>query len=305
MPFSFEKSALLNAAAYANSYQPLIPWSQSIGYQPNTLKYAVKNDRANLAENFLLNSYTKRLDLETHGSLEQYTTDSELIMLSLMEQRDYAGLKKVELPHSIPLRLSLGETLVKRRSISTYTGDVISIQQLATVLRAAYGITSQAVVRSNSGNEIAINLRTVASGGGLYPLTLLVLVLNVNKLPSGLYEYSSVEDALYQLNNNSIAKNIIQTFSVSDDQISFSRANYVTLIVGHPWKTMRKYGNKGLRFLFQEIGAVSQNIHLSNIALGLSSTDCGAYYENELNEVLAFDGVNQSVLHTVVSGIFN
>jgi SagB-type dehydrogenase family enzyme len=304
MEMNNEDLSRINAATYANGYNPLLGRSSAVGYRPSPFRYADRGHYPNIGEEFLINSYTTRFDIENHGSLEQYTTESELIMLSMMERRDYSGMKKVSLPNSIPLELSLGESILRRRSISTYTGDYISLQHLATVLRAAYGVSSQAIVRSNVGSEVSIKLRTVPSGGGLYPLSLYIVAQRVNKLPRGIYEYSVNDDSLYQVSNASIIDDILKTYAASDDDISFSRANFICFFVGTPWKSMRKYGNKGLRFMLQEIGSVSQNIHLTNVALGLGSTDCAAYYENEINELLGFDGVNQSILHSIVSGIF-
>ncbi len=294
----------VNLAAYSNGYNPLLSRHSAVAYRPNAFKYANRAHYPNLGEEFLINSYTARLDIENHASIEQYAVDSELLMLSMMENRDYSGMKKIILPDSIPLNLSLGESILKRRSVATYTGDYITLQHIATALRAAYGVTTQALVRSNLGNEIPIQLRTVPSGGGLYPLTLYIVALKINKLTQGIYEYSVNEDALYQLGNMDLVKQVLKTYAATDDDIAFSRANYICCIVGSPWKSMRKYGNKGLRFVLQEIGAVSQHMHLANVSLGLGSTDCAAYYENEINAVFNFDGLNKSVLHTIISGIF-
>lgn len=298
-----EQLSRINAATYANGYNPLLNRSSAIGYRPNSFKYADRKRYPSVGEEFLINSYTIRHDIENHASLEQYTTDSELFMLSLMERRDYSGVEEICLPKSIPLELSLGESILRRRSVSSYTGDAITLNHLATVLRAAYGVSTKAVVRSHVGTEIAINLRTVPSGGGLYPLTLYIVAMNINGLAKGIYSYSSSKDALHKVANENMIKPILSAYAATDEDISFSRANYICLVVGSAWKSMRKYGNKGLRFMLQEIGSASQNMHLSNVALGLGSTDCAAYYENEINKLLNFDGVNQSVLHSIVSGI--
>lgn len=299
-----ERYALLNAASYANGYNPLINCANAVGYRPNAFRYAERNSLCNLAEDYLLNSYTTRADIENHGSLEQYMSDAELTMLSMMENRSYGEAKKIILPDSIPLDLSIGDSILRRRSVRTYTGDVITLQHMASVLRAANGITSHALVRSSLGNSIPIPLRTVSSAGGLYPVNLYIVALNVNKLKKGIYEYSPQVDALYQVEESRGVEKLLKTYAVSDEDISFSRATYIILLVGNVWKSMRKYGNKGLRFLFQELGSVTQNIHLATVSLGLGSVDCAAYYENEMNTLLKMDGVNRSVLHTIVSGIY-
>ncbi|OAI48092.1 hypothetical protein AYO45_05310 [Gammaproteobacteria bacterium SCGC AG-212-F23] len=296
------QSAIMNAACYANGYNPLIAWTPSIGFRPNALKYANRFNHLNLGEEFLINSYTLRGDIENHGSLEIYTSDSELTMLSKMDKRE-RNSHKISLPDSIPLNISLAEAIFNRRSIATYTGDSIGLPHLATVLRAANGVSSQAIVRSNSGGKICVKLRTISSGGGLYPVSLFVIVLNIKGLTRGIYEYLPTDDALYLFQDEKHIRPLLSGMAITDEQISFSRANYILLMVGHPWKSMRKYGNKGLRFILQEIGSISQNVHLSNIGLGLGSIDCGGFYENEFNDALHFDGINQSILHTIIAGI--
>ncbi len=300
-----EKISILNTANYVNGYNPLIPYPNSIGYRPNALRYANRNEYKSLAEDFLINSYTVRNDIENQASLESYTCDAELKLISMLDNRFYDEKQTIKLPKSIPLDLSLGEAIVKRRSIRHYTGDKIELAHLATALRACYGISGEINVRSNTGNLFPIKVRTVPSGGGLYSYQIYIVSLAINKLPVGIYEYIVNKDILYQVDSKDIIDNLIRAYTVTDDAISISRANYLILFVATPWKSMRKYGSKGLRFALQELGAISQSFHLTMVALGLGSTDCAAYCEDEMNAVLGFDGVNQSVLHTVIAGVYS
>jgi SagB-type dehydrogenase family enzyme len=87
-----------------------------------------------------------------------------------------------------------------------------------------------------------------------------------------------------------------------DEQISVSRANAVFLLIGQPWKSMRKYGPRGLRLLFLEAGAISQNVHLATAALGLGSVDCASVYDDEAHEVLGLDGLHEVLLHVLILG---
>jgi SagB-type dehydrogenase family enzyme len=89
---------------------------------------------------------------------------------------------------------------------------------------------------------------------------------------------------------------------VPDELISLGRANVVFLLVGRPWKTMRKYGARGMRFLFLEAGAITQHINLAAVAAGFGSVECGSVYDDEVHEVLQLDGVYEAVLHSVVVG---
>lgn len=303
MSITTEEYALLSSASYANGYLPLTAWSNSIGYRPNTLRYADRSQFTNYAEEFLINSYTYRNDIEGYGSAYQYESDVGMKMLSMIGNRDNSSQEKVLLPESIPLDLSLGEAILRRRSTRGFTGDIISLKHMASILRAVNGISAKALLRHNLGQSLPFSFKTIASAGGLYPISIFIVALNVKKLQRGVYEYSSKEDVLYQVADDSMIENIINAYAMSEELIPLKRANYICLFVASAWRSMRKYGNKGLRFVLQEIGAMSQQIHLANASLGMSGVDCAAYYENEINALFNFDGISQSILHTMVCGI--
>ena len=75
------------------------------------------------------------------------------------------------------------------------------------------------------------------------------------------------------------------------------------IFVISPWRSMRKYGPRGLRFAFQEAGAIAQQINLICTALGLASVESSSFYENELNEALKLDGIFETATHTMTVGV--
>ncbi len=294
---------LLNAAAYLNNYSPFIPWSQSIGCKTNMLKHSERYRSSLLAEEFLLNSYYTRGDRETDLSVELFYDEASIAIQALHHHRDYSHLPKIILPDGVALDIKLGEAILRRRSVRQFTGDAITLDYLATVARAACGVSGTAMARLRQGDELKLNFCTVSSAGHLYPIEIYFAVLNVKDLDKGVYLYSSRDDALFKVGDHHLLTEIFSSFSVNEEYSAHLRANYMCLFAAHPWKTMCKYGNRGLRFALQEIGAVTQNIHLANVCLGLGSIDWGGYFENEVNKAMGFDGVNQSVLHILFAGI--
>jgi SagB-type dehydrogenase family enzyme len=294
---------LLNTSAYLNGYSPFVPWSNAIGCKPNLIKYTERYCSSFLAEEYLLNSYYTRGDVEAQLSVEQFYADASIVMQSLNNHRDYINLPIIPLPAGIALEMSLGDAILKRRSVSQFTGDAISINYLATIARVARGISDKAMAQLDKGNEVRLNFNAVSSAGHLYPVDLYFLVLNVKGLKKGIYLYSDHEDKLIQTGDAEQASQILASFSVAENYYQHTKSSYICLFAAHPWKSMSKYGNRGLRFVLQEIGAMTQNIHLANVCLGLGSVDWGSYYENEVNQVMGFDGVNQSVLHVLLAGI--
>ncbi len=299
------RQEILNASSYLNSYSPFIPWSSSIGLKPNLIKYGERNRRSSLAEDYLINSYYMRGDTEKEISIEYFNNDASRVTQSLNNQRDYTDLPIIGLPDSIALDLSLGESILKRRSISQFTGDVVNLSYLATIARCGRGTSNIVMTQSQKGEKINLDFSTVSSAGHLYPVDIYFLAVNIKELKQGIYHYSERKDALIKTGNQKNMLELLNAFMASQNRVIYSRCNYICLFVAHPWKSMSKYGERGLRFVLQEIGSISQNIHLANVSLGLGSVDWGSYYENEVNQIMGFDGVNQSVLHIILAGIAN
>ena len=49
-------------------------------------------------------------------------------------------------------------------------------------------------------------------------------------------------------------------------------------------------------------GAMAQNVALATTALGYGSVDCASIYDDEVHEVLRFDGVASALIHTIIVG---
>lgn len=71
----------------------------------------------------------------------------------------------------------LEQSLLQRRSIRSYTGQPLTLQEVSQLLWAAQGITDPR------------GFRTAPSAGALYPLEVYVLVGDVQGLPPGVYRY--------------------------------------------------------------------------------------------------------------------
>ena len=87
-----------------------------------------------------------------------------------------------------------------------------------------------------------------------------------------------------------------------EDLLSLPRAAAVLLLIGRPWKAMRKYGPRGARFVFIEGGAVAENVHLACGALGLGTVDCASVRDDDMHRALDLDGELRLLVHTVVVG---
>ena len=290
-----------NSILWDNSYAPISPCTSSTGFRTSLLNYSVQETTYNIAEDFIVNSFLKRDDVETEASISYYLSGAGLQTVSMIDT-EYKDENHIQLPVSDKISMSLGACISIRRSIRYYTGDKISFNQLATLLRAGNGISAISEGSSHSGEKVSLRQRTVPSGGGLYPIHLYILALKVSGLERGLYRYQPIKDVLIpsSLRDSSI-EDFEKSFTGASDM--FQTASLLFLLVGKPWRSMRKYGNKGLRFVLHEVGGISQNIHLSVTSLGLGSADYAGFYEDEIHQILEFDGLSNVVLHSIFIGM--
>ena len=51
-------------------------------------------------------------------------------------------------------------------------------------------------------------------------------------------------------------------------------------------KTTQRYGKRGIRYVYMEVGHCAQNIHLEAVSLGLASVPIGAFEDSRVKRVL-------------------
>ena len=206
------------------------------------------------------------------------------------------NLHRRALPLPLPLAsdVSLAEALGSRRSERRFASGEIMFRELATVLRAGYGVTRPA------GPDDPQPLRTVPSGGALYPLEMYAVLARVEGAESGLYHLDPLRPALEVMSLGASPQAILQEASIYPEIVEGCAATL--LITGMFWRSRFKYGLRGYRFTLLEAGHLAQNVLLMCAALGLAAVPVGGFYDRPVDELLGVDGVNESVLYSVCLG---
>jgi SagB-type dehydrogenase family enzyme len=292
---------LTSVAVVNNSYVNTNPASAATGFRTNGLRHRSRSftGQSRVAEDFLVGTRFLRIDREVEVSVQTYFRPEGLVMLS-MAGAESSQVKK--LPRSVQLRREVGDVIGRRRSTRRFTGDPIELPHLSTILRAASGVTRQSRVQVSDQREVTLRFRAVSSGGGLYPVELYVAALRAQRLDRAVYRFDPIQEGLVRAGSSNTLALMLDAFPTYGQASWTSHCSAIFLLVGHPWRSMRKYGNRGLRFLFLEAGAMAQNIHLACEALGLGSFDCASVYDDEVHEALGIDGLHESLLHTVIIG---
>jgi len=304
MPREKTSNAIANAAAFGNLSKEFIGTLSATGFQTNSLRYRClgQQKRPRAAEDFLLNSRLVRRDRETETSIISYFSDAAALTIALTDREPALSGAVVPLPKSAGLLMELGEVLRRRRSIRRYTGDQLELSHLATMLRAGFGVTGTTDLPLSTGGQRALNLRAAPSGGGLYPIEALIASLNVKDLSKGIFRLIVSQDSLSQTGGISDLTSFLDSFAAPEEFISLSSANAVILLVARPWRSMRKYGDRGLRLVLIEAGEIAAQINLAATALGLGTLDCASFYDDEIHEAIGVDGLYQTLVHAIIIG---
>ncbi len=216
---------------------------------------------------------------------------------SLRSVKRSSHLPVVPLPEPSLPSTPFGEVVEARRSERAFGDAHLTIAHLASLLHAGYGKTHDLDVGVPG---VGPPLRTVPSGGGLFPLEVYVLPWRVQGLPLALYHFDPLRRALERLRAGDLEGDVRAAMVYDDLALG---CGSLFLVAGVFWRTRFKYGLRGYRFALLECGHVAQNILLAASAFGLAAVPIGGFYDRRLDQLLGLDGVNESTLYAVAVGM--
>jgi SagB-type dehydrogenase family enzyme len=191
---------------------------------------------------------------------------------------------------------TLWKTIAARRSRRSFGEDPIAADELSAILHAGYGVTG---ALASPAGELALPVRSVPSGGALYPLELYVGALRVEGFEAGLYHFDPVRRGLETLSTGLNPDELAMLSTYPEIVAGCGALVLVAAIFG---RTRFKYGLRGYRFALLEAGHVGQNIVLAATALGLDAVPLGGFYDRRTDVFLGLDGVNESTIYTIAVG---
>jgi SagB-type dehydrogenase family enzyme len=171
--------------------------------------------------------------------------------------------------------VSLEETLEKRRSLRSFSPDPLSLEEVSQLLWAAQGITGQA------------KERTAPSAGAAFPIELYVAAGDVEGLPVGVFRYHPVVHRLEAVAATDVRPDLVRATGKQD---FIGLAPLVMAVAAVRARTRKEYGERAVRYVDMEAGAVLQNASLQGVALGLGSVVVGAFKDEEVKQILGIEG---------------
>ncbi|MCL2286922.1 MAG: SagB/ThcOx family dehydrogenase [Firmicutes bacterium] len=180
-------------------------------------------------------------------------------------------------PYSTDGEMSVEMALATRRSRRNFQDRAITTEQLSQILWAAYGITyplPQARLRGG--------LRTTPSAGATFPLEIYVAVGNVEGIEPGVYRYIPESHTLVQVLSGDVRDDVGeaavgQTWAAAAPILLFYSAVFS--------RTTDFYGERGVRYVYMEVGHSAQNVHLQAEALGLGTVVIAAFFDDRMAEI--------------------
>jgi SagB-type dehydrogenase family enzyme len=184
----------------------------------------------------------------------------------------------------------LWQTIYRRRSERDFNKSSISVQDLSQLLFATQGI---------SGKAGSYLLRTSPSAGALYPIETYLAVNRVATLTSGLYHFNIIKNALELLRDHDVSTALCSA-ALGQTMVRECAAVFIwTAVVA---RSKWKYRERAYRYIYMDAGHIGQNLYLAAVALGLGCCTIGAFFDDEVNEVLNIDGTEETAVYMGVVG---
>jgi SagB-type dehydrogenase family enzyme len=188
-------------------------------------------------------------------------------------------------------RDNLWHALAERRSRRDYARGSLSFQALSQLVWACQGVT---------GKVSGYLLRTAPSAGALYPIETYLVVNNVDGLNRGVYHLNMLEWEL-ELVREQDMRNELANAALGQSMCAEAAAVFVWTAI--PARSKWKYRERAYRYIYMDAGHICQNLYLACEAMGLACCGIGAFFDDEVNQVIGVNGKDETAVYMASVGI--
>ncbi|GAY26130.1 nitroreductase [Desulfurococcaceae archaeon AG1] len=175
--------------------------------------------------------------------------------------------------------VSVESALANRRSIREYLDEPLTLDELSQILWASYGVS-----------ETIYGFKTTPSAGATYPLNIYAVIYprgvitpEGKALAEGSYIYEPHSHRLRLVRAGDLSSEL---YRVCVNQEWVLKAKAVLVFTAVYERTTRRYGERGIRYVWIEVGHAGQNVYLQATSLGLATVAIGAFYDDELRKLI-------------------
>ena len=209
--------------------------------------------------------------------------------------KEYLDAPIIPLPAPEWPTTTLKDAIAARLSCRSFTDRPLKPQELATLLKSAYGLQDRLLI-----GDVEFLSRPVPSGGGLYALELYLLVQHIADIEPGIYHYAALHHALEQITAVDLPPHLISSLFMGQPYVA--QAGVIVVLTAILDRSLWKYGDRGYRYILFEAGHVAQNLNLVASALGLGSLNLGGFFDSDMANLLGLDLEHEVPLYGVALG---
>ena len=231
----------------------------------------IKSNRESLLPDWKLLSLTK--------------TDKKLKKESPEVYKKYAGGDVVELKQEFDDELI--KLIDQRQSRRRYKLADLTIDELSYLLYSIGKLHSEGPGWSK---------RVIPTAGATHNLETYVYVTNVTDVKQGFYRYmpdSGNLERVRDIDHDTLDASLMNQLRNSSATVIWSSI---------PYRCEYKYSFASHKMIAIEAGHACQNLYLACEKLGLGTVAIGAYYQENLDKVLGFDGKEEFAIYVATIG---
>ena len=193
---------------------------------------------------------------------------------------------------TFPPTPDLWAVLRERRSKRNFLPESLTLNELNCLLWGSQGIVE---------DMGSYQLRTAPSAGALYPIETYIVVNRVQGLEPGLYHLDVRGWALEGLRLEDLSDAACAAL-LDQEAVRASGVTFLWTCVLD--RCLAKYYERAFRYIWWDVGHISENLSLAATALGLGVCIIGAWHDSLVHELIGIDGKSHfSALTTAVGKI--
>lgn len=237
-------------------------------------------------------------NLEVGERIGRYLHTERSIRETATNYKTYRLLPRINLPAAEALPTPLSTALADRISVRDFRREQVSLQTLSNLLHHAFACNREA--ESVRFRDITLRFRSYPSGGGLYPVEIYPVLLNVANAPLAVTHYDPVNHRLSVIRDSLDLDEFGKAF-LGDNRI-VKTAAFLIVFTCIFERTTVKYGDRGYRLCLLEAGHAAQNVCLTATSQELGTLTYGGYDDDAVARWLGVDGLSEAVVHAVFGG---
>ncbi len=225
--------------------------------------------------------------LKDRNILTNYNSDTELTESDERKKLDQPPYEKVYEGEEILLTKEFDSVVINndlksildgRTSTREYSGEVITLDELAYVLWYTYG------VKAVLGTKRKATLRTVPSAGARHTFETYFIANNVEGLEEGLYHYNGVTHGITLVKK--LVNSCKESSKIAADQEFVENTNVLFIWTCIPYRMEWRYPDTAMKYALVDAGHICENLYIAGASIECGVCAIGAYYQDLADELL-------------------